>query len=220
MKHPAIFLGWILLAVGTRCGDAALVGQIDTFDTDTQQWQRGAHVPDGGPNGAGDGYLEITADGLDSSRAIVSFNQGQWAGDYTGEGLAAVRVSLNNLGAAPLDVRLVVGNDARPNFGGTWFTTTDAVSLAAGSGWTDAVFSLNPAALTNTQGSATVGDVLQNVITLRILHSALPDSRGDPIVATLGVDNVEALAVPEPSSVVLVLLAVAAGLPRRRTRPA
>ena len=216
MKHPAILLGWVLLAAAARPCDAALVGQIDTFDSDTQNWQRGAHVPDGGPTGAGDGYLELTADGFSSSRAIVTFNQAQWSGDYTAEGVAAIRLSLNNLGDTPLDVRLVVGDGTRPNFGGSWYTTTAAVSLAPGSGWTDAVFSLDPSALTNTQGAAPVEDVLQNVVTLRILHSAAPAAQGDPIVATLGVDNIEALPIPEPTAAALALAALAAGLRNRR----
>jgi hypothetical protein len=77
------------------------------------------------------------------------------------------------------------------------------ITLSPGSGWTHAVFSLNPANFTALSG--TVAGALGNTTVLRILHASGPTA-AEPIAGLLGVDNIA--AIPEPSTILIT----AAGL--------
>jgi len=64
-------------------------------------------VPDGGPGGAGDNYLQLTSNGSDGSGGrLVAINVSQWAGDYVALGVTGISASLRNLGATDLSLRL------------------------------------------------------------------------------------------------------------------
>ncbi len=63
--------------------DAITLGQIDEFNTDTQGWRIGNHthpsppqrIPNGGPSGAGDGYLQLSSTGgIGSGSKLVVFS--------------------------------------------------------------------------------------------------------------------------------------------------
>lgn len=214
---------------------AAIVpGQIDTFeDGTTQGWVvalLGAvhpappiNVADGGPQGAGDNYLEITAlgsGGAGSRLAVINITQ--WTGDYTSAGIATIAMDLRNLGATDLSIRLYLANP----MGGP--ATDDAVSdfvfLPSGGAWTHVEFAVDPASLTVLNGD--VGALLSNVTDLRIAHSPTATFPGPAIVASLGVDGIAALqespALPLLTTrsmllLVLLLSAVAAlGFHNRR----
>jgi hypothetical protein len=97
--------------------------------------------------------------------------------------------------------------------------------LPAFSGWQLAEFSLDAVDLIAVSEGATLELTLSNVTSLRLFHSAgapgLPaggNPNGEPIVASLGVDNIE--AVPEPSQPVFLAAGLATlwSLARWRTR--
>ncbi len=75
-----------------------------------------------------------------------------------------------------------------------------------GSGWVPATFSLAAADLTKTQGPLSYNDVISNVATLRILHATGPSSNGGEIPGMLGIDNVRAEPIPEPGTLVLMMM--------------
>ena len=90
--------------------------------------------------------------------------------------------------------------------------------VPAGSGWNDVVFSLSAANLFAPFG--TVGGALADVDELRLFHNPQPFFGGPnvgaaPVVATLGIDNIgvvaDTTAVPEPSSMLLMLAGLGAG---------
>lgn len=167
--------------------------QVDDFqDGTTMGWQEGAtspnppvNVPDGGPGGAGDAYLEnISSGGSGAGSKMIMFNNAQWTGDYTTAGVASLQAHLNNLGATDLPMRVAV-----EGAGGGRFASLDPIMLPAGSGWQHVVFDLTEAAMVTVGGAQTLAQVLANVIELRILASNVPDWNGGAMAAILGMDN-------------------------------
>jgi hypothetical protein len=202
--------------------------QIDDFqDGTTAGWGVGVvspvppvNVASGGPDGAGDAYLELTSlgGGGPGSRLAVD-NDLQWAGDYLAEGITGVVLDANLFSANPVSLRLgLIGP------GGAFASATPVV-LPAFSGWQLAEFSLDAADLVAVSEGATLNLTLSNVTSLRVFHSAGPPTlpaggipNGEPIVASLGFDNIE--AIPEPAQPVFLAagLATLLSLPRWRAR--
>jgi len=192
-----------ILCVSLAQAPAALgvtPGQQDTFsDGTTQGWVVGlggsvpanppANVPTGGPAGANDPYLLLTADGgIGAGNRLTVINVSQWKGDYVTAGVIAIAMSLNNFGATELRLRLVFGGPSLNNEA----ISTQPIVLLPGSGWTSVVFPILPQDLNAVVGN--VSAALSNATMVRISHS--PDGMipGPSIVASLGVDNITALA--------------------------
>lgn len=202
---------------------AISIGQLDDFEDDTLQgWAMGVasvtanfmtNNPDGGPDGVGDAYLEVSADSTVpfGGKRLTFFNRQQWTGDYTTAGITAIAMDLKNFSASEdLNMRLAINGGFGPSTGmtGGVFTSAASISLDTDSGWTRAVFSLLPVdlvAIDGGRGGNTTGNdvlaTLGNVLELRLLNSATPDWAGDPVTAAVGVDNIQ--AVPLPPSLVL-----------------
>jgi hypothetical protein len=198
------------------------VGQIDDFqDGTTQGWGSGAlnpnppiNVPDVGPAGIGDHSLQITSiGGFGAGSRLTAFNAAQWAGDYLTPEVTMIVADVNNVGVTTLDLRLAFDGP------GGRFVSTASIPLATASGWQTVGFPITGADLTSVAGldvNATLGNAFQ----LRLISAVAPSFMGDPIVAQLLVDNIE--AVPEPG----VLLSLGPGLmllgwlDRRRRRRA
>lgn len=206
----ASWLGGILLLITSllqpTVGLAVTLGQIDDFQDGTNQnWVIGdaignpvppVIVADGGPAGAGDHYLLLTADGgagtpgPDPGSRLVVFNQTQWAGNYPAASVNAITMSANNLGATDLALRLYVADGTTRQPLNT-AVSTNPLFLPAGSGWTTVVFPLSPANLTAVRGSVQLA--LTNAKDLRIYHNPAASFPGPAVIASLGVDNIKAL---------------------------
>jgi hypothetical protein len=182
---------WTLLASAAAL--AVSLGQTDDFQAGTTQgWTSGPANPNppvwvgaGGPDGVGDGFLRVEANGGNAAGGnLVAFNTTQWAGDYLGAGVGAVRVDLRNLGASPLVVRLLLEGP-----GGGYYSI-DASALRADSGWRGVTFQLGAAALS---GGFDAEATLSSVTKLRILHA--PTLAGvEPVDGVLGIDNITAVS--------------------------
>jgi len=225
-----LFLRSIFLFTATclavQVASAITIGQMDTFQTGTTEgWFAGGlgmgmvpptppHViANGGPAGAGDQFLEITADtDTGAGSRVVAINGAQWAGNYLAAGIGGIAMDLRNLGTTDLTIRLLLEDPmmAPPV---DEAVTTFGAALAAEGDWTHVFFPISPSALTVLRGNATT--LLGNTILLRIINSPTPTEaiteRG-----VLGVDNIQA-QVPEPATFLLAGIAlIALGLSRRR----
>jgi hypothetical protein len=222
--YPVVLAGlWLASWLPGPAVLAVSVGQVDTFgDGTTRNWVvalLGASSPappvavaTGGPAGAGDGYLLLGAvggNGPGSRLAVI--NVSQWAGDYLAAGVNAIAMDANNFGSASLSLRLLFA-DALPGSATNLAFSSAAVELPAGSGWKPLVFPILPGDL--VAGTGTAAAALSSAKELRVFHSPTAEFPPPIVVASLGVDNIE--AIPEPSAVLLLGLALMRLAPWRR----
>jgi len=214
-KHLLIVITSAIFCVSAGRASAAVIGLQDTFeDGTTQNWRinllgqgsnanQPVNVATGGPAGVDDNYMLMTSTGLPGAGGrLVVLNPAQWAGDYIAAGINTIRMDVRNFGNQDLSLRLLFEDPmgAPPENE----AITQSVLLPAGSGWTPISFSIRPGSLIVEEGSALLA--LQHATILRIFNN--PNAEGPdeaaPIAASLGVDNIEAVAAPEPSSLLLL----------------
>ena len=214
---PCLFACVLAVAAATSFATPAAaitLGMADTFQFGADGgWSAGpvsvnppAVVASGGPAGAGDGYLLITATGgVGAGSRLTAIAGPQWSGNYLAAGVDGITLDVHNLGSTTLQLRLWLTGPA----GSTALSST-ALVVPAGSGWTPARFALDASALTGS-ALATLADVQQ----LRLYHSSTAAFPGEAIVAALGIDNIS--AVPEaPAAWLMVPGLLAVGALRKR----
>jgi hypothetical protein len=223
-----ILLTGMLLPTTGQAGP--ILGQIDTFENNTTNgWMIGdplarnppvpgftppAVIPTGGPAGAGDHFMLLTADDVRSGGRITVFNRDQWGGNFLQAGVNLVEVDLKNFNAAntdPLPIRIAI--KAGTGRGSTGYSSTTPFLLPADGQWHHAAFLLDAADLTAVGAAPPLNTLLANVAEFRILNSPTPLLNGTDVNAQVGVDNIAALAsplaIPEPGSFSLLLTGVA-----------
>ncbi|MGH8101337.1 MAG: hypothetical protein ACREIW_08560 [Chthoniobacterales bacterium] len=182
-----------------------MIGQIDDFqDGTTQNWTNGGipptppivNIPDGGPGGAGDNYIQVTSlGGQGAGNRLITFNRDQWLGDYIGQGVTSVEMDLKNFGNTNLSMRIGFKQEIGPGAPGY---VSPAFFLPAGSGWQHVVFTISMATMIPIDSPLDFNTFFSgNFQEVRILNALNPDLNGEPIVAQIGIDNIH--AVPEPS---------------------
>jgi hypothetical protein len=203
---------------------AVTLGQIDDFeDGTTQGWVVGiggmgthpappAVVATGGPGGADDSYLLLTAiGGFGAGGRFAVINASQWSGDYTTSGISGIAMQVNNVGVSDLSLRLLF-EDPMGGPPSNAAISSEAIVVPAGSGWISILFPIAPDVMTAVFGS--VPAALGNATAVRLFHGADAIFPGEPIVAQLGVDDIR--AVPEPGTALLCAFGIAALAARRR----
>lgn len=192
VKLGLVCLVGLFVIVGFGSLRMILLGQSDNFDTDLENWATGGVNPnppvlatDGGPSGAGDSFMRVISSGaVGPGGKLVVFNTVQWTGDYTTAGVGSISMDLENRGSEPIE--LYIRLEAA---GGNNFRSTTGLTLASGSGWTNATFALDA---TNLTGGTNLATALAGVTRFRIFHSAGGTWPPDDFEGEFGVDNVTA----------------------------
>jgi hypothetical protein len=195
--NSAVAIG-LLLAVHTFCAHAAVTpGQVDNFNTNLQGWEAGGftnpnpprRIASGGPGGGSDSYMQLTSSGqFGAGGKLVVYNKSQWVGDFLGANIKSIDMQLNNLGSTDLVLRLILLDEAHNQS----LTTSSAVNLMAGSGWTSLSFPLDATNLTG----GNFDTVMKSVTDFSLVHSPsiIPERSFAPnIAAQLGVDMITAV---------------------------
>lgn len=203
----------VLLLCFVRPAGAITLGQVDDFQSadplDRSNWVNGAsmvqRINGGGPLGAGDNYIQVTANGGGQGGRLVAQNYNnpfdvppiisQWTGDYIAAGVTAIELDLINQGSSTLSIRIAFKTDISQGAPGY---LSNKVTLTAGSGWQHFSIPITAANLTAIGGPAAYNTFFQNGFEeLRIINEAgATNLNGDPVVGTLGIDNVTAAPVP------------------------
>jgi hypothetical protein len=208
MKSPSLVFG-VAVFLSAASAFGVVIGQIDTFQDGLDNWQGGvgglAVAPTGGPAGAGDQYLQLSSGASPLPPRMTAFNDSQWLGNFTAAGVTAVAMDLLNSGTNSLSMRVAIregtGSSTTPGY-----ASTTPFVLPPDGLWHHTVFNLNATSLTGFNSPQPLSVDLANVKDFRILESAAPAGVGDMVTAQVGVDNVT--AVPEPSALVLIVIAV------------
>jgi hypothetical protein len=138
---------WGVLALAfLGCGVSSLFGQL-LVHTDAASWTGNSSpsvVSGGGPAGAGDDYLSISA----SSANLGTKNTSQWTGDYTSARVTGFQLDVNNFGSTDtVDLRvMLIGS------GGN-FTSTTSIALSPLIGWQQITFGIGSSDLTQVTGT-------------------------------------------------------------------
>jgi hypothetical protein len=208
---------WVCCLVSPGVTLAVTFGQIDTFENGTtQNWTvalgpNGSHpappanIPNGGPAGANDNYLLLTATGSPGAGGrLTVINPSQWAGNYLTAGVTAISMDVYNLGNSDLALRLLFEDPAGGPPTNMAFSTTP-ILVPAGSGWVSVAFPITTLDLTALIGGVT--PALTNATDIRLFHNDLAGFPGPEAATLLGVDNIA--AVPAPPAALLLTTGLA-----------
>lgn len=194
MKTRVLFIFSILISMSVL--SQVVAGQIDDFENGTvQSWSEGGslssspnppvNISTGGPNGANDNFLRnVSSGGFGAGSRMVMFNQNQWAGNYSGQNIIAIKFKAKAI-TNSLNLRIA--------FDGTGgrICTTNAYIINSGNPWKEVIIPISPSDFTLV-GGTNISQTLQNVNTMRILSSSSPAWEGAVISATLDIDTIEA----------------------------
>ena len=203
----------LLLMIGFSPGFAwgLAIGQRDTFeDGTTNGWSVSTfdplnplplvNVPAGGPGGASDSFLQITAvESPGPGNRLSAVNIRQWTGDFIAGGITSIRMDLRNLGNIELSLRLLF-TDATGGLPANAAFSTVPFLLPTGGDWVTGLFPISASDLTPAIGS--VSAVLHSTAELQLYQAVAASLQSEAITGSLGVDNIT--ATPEPTSVVLL----------------
>jgi hypothetical protein len=212
MKHTirfqfVVFASLLALGALTTAAQATIVlGQIDDFeDGSLMNWGGGANpvnIATGGPAGAGDNYIQITADRPSGPASrLAMFNDLQWSGDYITAGVTAIEMDVLNTSGQDVHMRLL------SLFGGGGdYTSLNPVIVPDDGQWHHIVLGLLPGDLVSV-GGFDYNATFSALPRLMLRHDADPASgagQGDQINGVLGFDNIT--ATPEPATLALLAL--------------
>lgn len=211
-----ICLSALLLCSMTVSATVILPGMMDDFENGTtDSWVRG---PLGGSNLApinlanvdeSNRYLKVQSYGgepnQEAGSRMVFFNENQWAGDYSAIGSISISMKAESLTEESLYMRLAIYDMATSGVYSR-YVSSDAQQLKADGEWHIITLSLLAEDLTRFRGEESATDVLTNVSHLRILSSQdnISGWGVDKISATLSLDNITAVSIPETVSQVPV----------------
>ena len=170
----------------------------DFEDGTTQGWQIGGangptNIPNGGPTGANDNYLQNQSTGtMNADSKFIFFNTTTaWTGNWTSAGITYITFMVNNTGATNLSLRIALDGG-----GGRWCTTVP-ITVNTSSGWMGVSIPVSAGSFT-AAGGTDINLTLGNVTSMRILSNTSVSFFGETIAAQAGFDNIAADNVALP----------------------
>jgi hypothetical protein len=171
----------------------------DFQDGTTQSWTSvGAgtdplNITDIGHLGAGDNALVATSTGGlgPNANLVIQNNTAAWTGNWTTAGVAYISFWANNVGANPVTLR--AGIDGA----GGEFSSTNGITVPSGSGWVQVNIPVQSGDFT-ADGGTNIANTLAATTAVRILRSTSPSYDGEPVAATVQIDNIQPGNVPLP----------------------
>ncbi|MEP6821990.1 MAG: PEP-CTERM sorting domain-containing protein [Chthoniobacterales bacterium] len=211
MKTTAILLAMFLLfalVFSAQPASAISLGQVDDFQNGSlQNWANGVpgyltNLSTGGPAGAGDRYLQLTADGTGQGGRLTMFNLNQWLGNWVAQGITTLEVDLINQSSVSLSIRFAFKSQNLSNAPGY---LSQAMILAPSSGWQHFSIAITQPNLIAVGGPAAYNTFFANGLgDFRIINEVgTANLNGDFVTGQLGIDNIR--AVPEPSAAALLV---------------
>ncbi len=195
MSARIVVFSCVLLALSQVAQGVSLF-QVDTFQSGTTDgWGGGANptnIPNGGPQGAGDAFLQIISNGIGgpgSKPATYNGDVGSpWVGDYSGLGVRAITLEMmNSVSSDPLEMRLAMFGSG----GASRWTSVTAEPVPNDGQWRRYRFFISETELTQVLGTITYADLIGNVSQILLRHDPdSPSAGGEVAVATLGFDNI------------------------------
>lgn len=209
------FLATCLLVLLSVQAQAITIPQIDDFQNGlTGSWTGSgtANIPDVGPTGVGDHSLEVT-----SFQRFITYNNDQWAGDWSTEAIKQVSMDVRHANAFDLVLWLGISKGTpEPGAKGDNYVTDLSINVPGDENWhtlvfdvTAADFSVSP---TNDAALPSVTDALAAVFQFRIIHNTTRSFKGELVTGSMLLDNIQAVTVPEPTTMSLVGLSLMASL--------
>ena len=204
-----------LSLAASQTASAVLDSQVDDFgDGTTQGWIHGidsefapANIPTGGPQGADDAFMRFSSAGTGSiGSRLVALNRSQWASqNYHDANISAFNLDVRNSGSQDIQLRIALHTS---NF--EYFVTSEAVFLPAENVWTNVTIPFSATDIQAVFGASdSPEEALSNPRELRLLSNSSdpPTHQGDLLIGgQLDVDNITAIAIPEPGSLALATL--------------
>jgi autotransporter-associated beta strand protein len=204
-RRMTIWFAAGLLVAFPAIATGITLNQVDMFQGSTDSWTDGHGggnllvIGTGGPDGAGDSYLQVSSGSFGGSTRMITFNKSQWTGDYITAGVSTISMSLKNFGTATLPIRITI-RDATGGQIIPGYSSTNAFMLPADGQWHKAQFLLDSADMTAVgTGLPPLSTELTAVEDFRLLSATQPSIIGDAISAQIGVDDITAL--PRPPTV-------------------
>ncbi len=214
MSSKVFFASCLFLLVGAlQVAQGDLVqGVISDFQDGTVQgWDGGTvtNILDSGPLGGGDHSLQL-ANGGGAGR-FAMFNTG--VNGVISPAVSAITSDiLRPTGEGPAEIRLVLFD-----FSGTRWTSTIAATISDNGLWNNYAFSVLESDLTRVFGSGSYADLVGNLERIMFRYDpGPPNAGGTPLNGTMNFDNIS--AVPEPSSMLVLVSVLAVGYSSRRRR--
>ena len=178
---------------------AQVVGQIDDFeDATTQGWREGGASGNpptnalGGPDGVDDNYLSDDSDGSAfAGGKMAVFNTAQWTGDFMTPGITRIRAHARAVAGPTLNLRVGFQSGFRQ-----LFVSSTAISVPNDGNWHEVTFPIESTDLSMVEGTSTYSQVMSAVNQMRFISRASLGWAGDQIVATMGLDNIQAMRPP------------------------
>lgn len=209
------------LAIAPFSLEAVVLNFVESFDSGTAglSFNGGITVSNelGGTGGVSDGFLSLRTSSPLRFGARINGSNTAFTGDYAAAGVQAVRFSILDLDSEDSAIIRVGFGVRQSNF----WVSNFGIDPVFGEDWQEVLIPLddfsNWTSIQGSGGQANFDAAIQGSETFQFrADSTVDGSQPDSITASVGIDDVAFVGVPEPTTAFLIALTGFIGLRRRR----